>query len=117
MHATRYEDWEKEGFETPQKISREFLTQAITDIRKLRREIRSSAGEIDAYATRTGRYRYPYDPAGFDISKYPPSIGLDRDKIRCSNCRHWDKKDSSCLLLKRAIDPNSRCANFGRKGL
>ncbi|MBS7658068.1 hypothetical protein KEJ20_02790 [Candidatus Bathyarchaeota archaeon] len=62
-------------------------------------------------------YKYPYDPAGFYIHKYPKAIGLDPSKIRCINCRHWDEKEWFCLYLKRRTNPQFRCADFGRKGL
>jgi len=38
-------------------------------------------------------------------------------RMDAGNCRHWDKKDSSCLLLKRAIDPNSRCKLWKKRSL
>jgi len=63
------------------------------------------------------RYKYPYDWGGYSADRYPPSIGLDPDKVKCNNCRHYNKSNSFCLLQKRKTSPNNRCRDFGRKGL
>jgi len=68
-------------------------------------------------AAKFRRYRYPFDWGGYNASKYPVSIGLDPDKVKCYNCRHYDGDNRFCLLQMRASRPNSRCWNYGRKGL
>jgi len=62
-------------------------------------------------------YRYPYDWAGYDPRKYPSSIGLNPDRVRCVNCRHWDGKERFCLIHGRKTAPNRRCWEFSRRGL
>jgi superfamily I DNA and/or RNA helicase len=36
---------------------------------------------------------------------------------RCGNCRHWEKEDSLCLLIGSKRNSESRCPDFGRRGL
>jgi hypothetical protein len=68
-------------------------------------------------AVKVKRYKYPYDRAGYNVQKYPSSIGLDPDKVKCSNCRHYDEDNNFCLLHRYASSPNNRCWYFGRRGL
>jgi hypothetical protein len=77
-------------------------------------------GEVDASSVeaviKRRMYRYPYDWAGYDPRKYPSSIGLNPDKVRCINCRHWDRKKQLCLIQKRTA-PNRKCWEFSRRSL
>lgn len=62
-------------------------------------------------------YRRPFDPAGYRLDKYPSTIGLDSDKVKCSSCRHYDCRKRFCILEGRAVKPDAYCKYFGRRGL
>jgi hypothetical protein len=110
-----YEEKVEEGFGTTQKIDSKLLIRAIDEVRAYKKTLQFPIrGESHL---RPRPYRYPYDWAGYSIHKYPPSIGLDPDKVKCSNCRHWDEKEKLCLILRKRTNPDYRCADFGRRGL
>ncbi|MEM4521372.1 MAG: hypothetical protein QXF23_06595 [Candidatus Bathyarchaeia archaeon] len=113
-YKRRYEKMVEEGFGTTQKVSNEFLIRAITDVRSCVAEAKK---RMKGKHLRSRPYKRPYDWAGYSIDKYPVSIGLDPNKVQCSNCRHWDEKERFCFILNRRTDPKYRCADFGRRGL
>lgn len=118
-YRQEYERLIFEGFQTTQKITNEFLIQAIAEMRARKAELtRSADGRTDRRLRKFRGIRVlPYDWAGYNENKYPPWIHLDPEKVVCENCGNWDEKKQYCLVLGKSTRADYCCYNFRRRGL
>ena len=116
----RYEEMVYEGFGTTQKVTDDFLIGAIASIRKAIADVSACETESrkkETYGRTVGSFKYPWDWSGYNSKRYPRCIGLDPDKIKCENCKHWDKEERICLISGRRVQPSYKCSEFSRRGL
>jgi hypothetical protein len=118
-YKVRLEAMTHDGFGTTQKVN-DFLIEAIAGIRKAMSEVKTYEVNLSrkgTYSKTVGRFKRPWDWAGYREEKYSKCVGLDLDKIKCENCRHWDEEERKCLISGRRTRPDFRCLEFGRRGL
>ena len=119
-YKVRYEAMAHDGFGTTQKVTDDFLIEAIAGIRKAMSEVKTyevNPSRKGTYGKTVGRFKRPWDWAGYREEVYSKCIGLDPDKVKCENCRHWDEEERRCLISGRRTSPDFRCLEFGRRGL